>query len=122
MSKYIAIPGMCATHKRPVGFQFMQDGDIFIAVGSFSATGSATAGSDAAKVSGKFVNSAQFAQRGCKLCGNNAIYQCGRCKTFYCLQEGTPQVTCPSCGAVTSLRWVDNIDEIDESSADVSGQ
>ena len=117
MSKYIAIPGLCSTHNRQIGFQFEQDNDLYIAVGSFSMTGGSASGSDT--VNGRFVQSPAFS---CRYCGNKSVFSCTNCHTFFCIKLGAERVTCPKCKANLSIKWVNDLDLVDKSSADVNKQ
>lgn len=119
MAKYIALSGMCATHKKPMGFQFqlLEDG-IYMSVGSFSSSGGGS-NDDAVNVSGRFVQGSSFR---CKYCGNGAVYICGRCHTPFCIEDGATKVVCPKCGVTVNITWVDDINDVDVSSSSTSGQ
>ena len=118
MAKYVALNGLCSTHNKPMAFQFRQEGDVYISVGSFAAIGSG-AGSDAQKVSGRFVQGPDFS---CKYCQNGAVYVCNNCHTPFCIKEGAERVVCPKCHTTITLQWVDDINDVDESTANTSKQ
>lgn len=121
MAKYFIVNGVCSTRKTPVGYQFkVGDDGNYYAVGSLRLSGPSTdSGSSTETHTGKFLTGLGFK---CRECGNDNFSTCGKCGTMFCIQSGAPTVTCPTCGNVISITWVDSIDEVSESSSKSSKQ
>ncbi len=121
MSKYFVVNGMCSTRKVPVGYQFKEGDDgVYYAVGSMylSASSGGAAGSNDTRT-GRFAPGSGFK---CKACDNTCIHTCKNCGTLYCITSGATEVTCPNCGQVAHIRWVDSVDELEDHSNSTSKQ
>lgn len=97
----VTIQGGCSSRRKPVGFQFSAGSGKYYICGSFSVTGGLAGGREET-LNGEF-HYGQY-KRGCKMCGNKYVYQCGHCSSFNCY-DGNEQAgaECPVCGKKTNI-------------------
>ena len=99
MSKIVPMIGYCHTKCRPVGIQWLHDGDTYTAVGSYSVT----SGGDAAQtkeMNGNFRLASNFK---CYYCDHDSLFMCGNCGTVGCWDGVSQRVTCKKCGYEQNL-------------------
>lgn len=107
MGKIYPMIGYCDVKRKPIGIQWVQDGNTYTAAGSYTVTtGENVAHTE--EMQGEFYIAHNYK---CRYCGKPSLYQCGNCKTFVCWDGIADQVVCPKCnykqnlsGTVTSAK------------------
>ncbi len=96
MSKVTSVIGGCSSKNRNVGFQFVGSGSNYYLEGSFVVGQGAS--SEESTLSGDFRVGQSYHTRGCRLCGNKFVYQCGHCGSFVCYDgKSKANAECPVC-------------------------
>lgn len=102
-NKAFAIMAMCEETKQPFGITVdpIEGGCIFAWAFKINPGQAAREGYDKQHVRGSVTYAPDF--NGCPRCGSKSFYICARCGKVVCY-HGQEYVTCPSCGASSSLR------------------
>lgn len=96
MAKVTSVVGGCSTKNKPVGFQFVSNGGNYFLEGSFVMGQGAS--SEESALTGDFRVGQSYHTRGCRLCGNKLVYQCGHCGSFVCYDgKSKKNAECPVC-------------------------
>lgn len=91
--KTFTIMGMCSTKKQPIGIQYLDGGESFVAVSAFKVYGGG--GSSSEERTGHYLTGSKFK---C-ICGNESLANCPACGVKFCYDGMAHDgFECPSCG------------------------
>lgn len=106
----MVVMATCQKTKKPFGITVQKKGNEYEFTWAFKINPSSVKkeGYDKNKANGNIFMNENFP--GCPHCNATSWFQCGKCKSFVCMDEGTEMVKCPLCGNEGKVVTSDNFD------------